>query len=661
MVGKAETQGSRWWAARADYFEVAPESWLAHLESLARLGFTHVDVRIPWGLHEQQTDKYDFGQQQAQLDFRRYFEIAGELGLGICARIGPRQERSVDLPCDGLPQRIVWTRECQALSRRGNPIVQPRWAGSFPEPSLFSDAYADQCEAWLTAVAQQLADFEAPSGPLAMVVLDSRGTLETLRMRPDCRDGALSAFRQFLRARYGEDHALAAAYGDAQLNFERVEPPARSRADGGCTRAWSDWFDFADAQTRMQVAHWQRSLRVAGLERTTIARSRGVAPMASDHAGELTDVTSASPTIAELSCAFELSQRGSEDAVTWAALLDAVGVSCQRFSVGPVHPRAGHVGSLLDASGNPTPISRRLSEVLKRLAALPRGALERRVDAQIALPRWLVHGWWSWNVLYPVGLHPLSPSQRAGLDEGGGTSPSVDHAPGRSHDGASDDDSGEPTQQQLLDVLELIERLGSALNARGLSWRFIGLDDAIAPVSVAPDTWTFVPNLRRLDDATTRVLRPLVEAGTPITFWPHPPDDPPSWLSPDPASLLHARDAASVARWLEQQLTDGRLPVRPAPQRGVRFHHLSAPCSKRAQYRVIVLTNSSNEPATVSLDCPHHAVVDSSVGDLPSSEGHRLDLTVPAGTVRVLELHPTTAPGDEDPDAAQPLPVPDAD
>ena len=65
---------------------LAAESWPAELARLRHAGFNTVVARVPWALHEQTPDRFDFSGDR---DVRRFVHDAGAAGLKVILRIGP--------------------------------------------------------------------------------------------------------------------------------------------------------------------------------------------------------------------------------------------------------------------------------------------------------------------------------------------------------------------------------------------------------------------------------------------------------------------------------------------------------------------------------------------------------------------------------------------
>ncbi len=68
------------------YFRVVPEYWRDRLLKLREMGANCVDTYTCWNLHEKNEGEFNFSHD---LDFARFLDIAGELGLYVIVRPGP--------------------------------------------------------------------------------------------------------------------------------------------------------------------------------------------------------------------------------------------------------------------------------------------------------------------------------------------------------------------------------------------------------------------------------------------------------------------------------------------------------------------------------------------------------------------------------------------
>lgn len=80
------------------YFRTMPEQWEDRLLKLRNCGFNTVETYIAWHLHELVEGRFDFS---GRLDFVRFIQLAGRLGLHVIVRPGPYICSECDL--GGMP------------------------------------------------------------------------------------------------------------------------------------------------------------------------------------------------------------------------------------------------------------------------------------------------------------------------------------------------------------------------------------------------------------------------------------------------------------------------------------------------------------------------------------------------------------------------------
>ena len=68
------------------YFRVVPEYWRDRLEKLKAMGCNTVETYIAWNMHEPREGEFCF---EGEVDFRKFLEIAQELGLYVILRPSP--------------------------------------------------------------------------------------------------------------------------------------------------------------------------------------------------------------------------------------------------------------------------------------------------------------------------------------------------------------------------------------------------------------------------------------------------------------------------------------------------------------------------------------------------------------------------------------------
>jgi len=254
------------WAGAMHYWRHAPEDWGPCLDAMKAMGLRLVDTYVPWGVHETAQGTFDFGERYARLDVARFIRLAGEKGMHVIARPGPHI--NAELTYFGLPERVVWDRECQARTPRDNPVILPLVPVAFPVPSYASDAFHDETALWFEACGRVLAPLLYPHGPIVMLQVDNEGALY-FRDGPydqDYHPDAIRLFRTFLREKYSSVTSLRDAWNDTAITFATVAPPVRFDAKEANELARHlDWMEFHEHLLAEAMGRFNQSLENAGL------------------------------------------------------------------------------------------------------------------------------------------------------------------------------------------------------------------------------------------------------------------------------------------------------------------------------------------------------------------------------------------------------------
>jgi beta-galactosidase len=254
------------WCGTMHYWRNSPDEWGAALDGIVSMGMRLVDTYVPWGVHETASGSFDFGAIDPRLDVARFLRMAHERGLYVVMRPGPHI--NAELTYFGLPERIVWDRDCQARTPRDNPVVMPMLPTSFPVPSYASDAFHEETAKWFAAVGNVLRDLRYPDGPIVMVQIDNEGALY-FRDGPydqDYHPDALRLFREFLRTQYSSQRDLRSAWNMPEIGFDTAMPPLRfdARVAEDLPRHM-DWMEFHEHLLTSAMRRFSSALDLAGL------------------------------------------------------------------------------------------------------------------------------------------------------------------------------------------------------------------------------------------------------------------------------------------------------------------------------------------------------------------------------------------------------------
>jgi beta-galactosidase len=249
------------------YWRHSPSEWGAGLSAMKSLGFRLLDTYVPWGVHELEPGVYDFGERDPRKDVARFLKLAAERDLKVVLRPGPHI--NAELTWFGLPERIVWNKECQARTPAGNPVVLPMIPVAFPVPSYASEVFHVETERWFHAVSERLAPLRYPEGPIVVLQVDNEGALY-FRDGPydqDYHPDAVRMFRDLLRAKYKTVHELREAWKDPQLTFLDAFPPKRFDAKTvDDLPRHMDWVEFHEHILTRSMERMAQVIAAAGFD-----------------------------------------------------------------------------------------------------------------------------------------------------------------------------------------------------------------------------------------------------------------------------------------------------------------------------------------------------------------------------------------------------------
>ncbi len=619
------------WAACVDYFVTKRELWGDVLSAVGALGFRLVSVRVPWNLHELREGEYDFGMVNPELGLRQFLELAHARKLLVSVRPGPRQLDAADLSNSGLPKRVVWDDACLAHTPKGNPLVVPRLLGSHPEPSIHSQKYVAACSAWLKAVSVQLAPLLHPAGPVVLLELGSlgvRGVAE--RTWGDYRPEAVSAYRAFLRAKYDRPAGLKERHNDPSIDFSNAQPPKPPWVSDTADAACRDWAEFQRRTQSTTLATWAAVAREAGLEDVALstpadllsAQPEPTTPRVDTPVGgaeALRIVTTLNMRaeaagrvgIGRLNAGHSIDSRGSEANELWFQTLRAIAYGLRGFSVATVTPRPGHVGGLLDEHATPTQLGERWASLLEALDRAQFHTLERVVSAQIVLPQSLRDRALSQNSLRPLSASSLGMSEVV---------TGAELAVGNNAD-------------DLHRANTFVQACVTCLTKHRVPFRFVPDDQLDAALS--EDCWTLVPSVPELAEELLESVLFAQRRGAPLTLGPQlPPRWPPEPRTDELPAVLSG-DAGELDHWVNRLLAIKQLAQHTADPDDVEISFFQ---NDEGELTLVFVVNPGHRAVTAQLACPGASAKDALDQTRVHSFAERLEIAVPARSVRMLEL-----------------------
>jgi beta-galactosidase len=641
------------------YWRLDPREWLAALTALQSLGIEIVDVYLPWGMHEQVDGSLDFGVKDPRLDIVRFLTLARDLGLLAIVRPGPHI--NAELTYFGIPERVIWNRDCQARSPRGKPVVLPVPPLAFPVPSYASVAFLDEADRWLEAVAERLAPLVWPAGPIVLCQVDNEGALYFRDgvYDQDHHPDAVATYRAFLLQKYGSLERIREVLHDPAADLAQLLPPARFTATSPLDLARH--LDAAEAQEEIitrAFARMRDTLQRAGLSGIPTMHNlpfgEGSTPLDPKRLNQVVDLLGLDYYhVASETTRAEIARRTSDLAVRARArgyapfacelgagfppffppiteadsaftALTALAYGLRGFNVYMAVERDRWIGAPIDRHGKRRPFADFWENLVSALTRVDFFSLHVQAEVHVVVPR---------NVrrLARV-LHAFGPVTLAAF-----------HVSGGGAEQACFEDELGLGSPVVIDAAQFVRRLESALAAERIPFAVIAGD--LTDLAFEQGKWTIVACAGGLGSEIRGALDRGAAAGHPISIGPHPAlrdaifrplKEPfvvpsrhgiPAQLGLDEASLREAVRAAKDALGLHsvQCSTDGVF---------VTVHRSSS-----GDARVAFLINPSTRALRAELSLPGiERATDALDGSEFRARTGLLEVPLPAQTVRMLEL-----------------------
>ncbi|HYQ16915.1 MAG TPA: beta-galactosidase [Polyangiaceae bacterium] len=638
------------------YFRLEPESWRACLESMREMGCTLVDVYVPWSVHETADGTLDFGSTNPALNIVEFLRVAEDVGLYAFVRPGPHI--NAELSGFGLPDRVLWDRECQALSAAGEAVVLPMPPQAFPVPSYASRKLLNEACAWLARVGELLGPLAWPNGPIVLCQIDNEGALYFRDgvYEQDYHPDSLSLYREALLRSYGGEAQLAAAYGVSAEGFE-ISPP--TRFDAKDTRGLLrhlDWAEHQEALIAEAFGIFRAALSGSGLERLptchNLPMGQSATPLDPARLGKVVECLGMDYYHVAAESTPEVILKRTSEVVTRADAFDypsfavelAAGfppffpaltehdnrfsaLSClaagiRGFNLYMAVERDRWIGSPIDRFGARRPFFDFWSRLNEAVARTRLYELSRVADVCVVVPR-------SLHRLERL-LHAFGPISAAAFDIMGL--------------GAYDScyEQG-PFATPLFEAESFLRRLFAELSERGIAYS-VSSNDAAAS-ALGASRFGFVASALGLEPELWSALDAVASRGTELRFGPALPCFAPSGNGALPA--LSAAATAHVAALSERDIPSevGRLAAAHAPFQLALGPGLSTALfrDRAGAPRVLFVTNTTRAARVAELDTTLfdgavHELVDALDGSSFRASVRSLEVPLSPQSVRMLEL-----------------------
>ncbi len=643
------------------YWRLDPREWLASLTALQSLGIEIVDVYVPWGVHEQPDGSFDFGTRDPRLDLVRFLNAAHSLGLLAIVRPGPHI--NAELTYFGIPERVIWKADCQARSPRGKPVVLPVPPLAFPVPSYASVAFLDEADRWLEAVGERLAPLLWPTGPIVLCQIDNEGALYFRDgvYDQDHHPDAIATYRAFLLHKYGSVERVREILHDPAADLSTLLPPARFSASSPLDLARH--LDAAEAQEEIIARAFARmagTLRHAGLRGIPTMHNlpfgEGSTPLDPERVNQVVDLLGLDYYhVASETTRAEIARRTSDLAVRARArgyapfacelgagfppffppiteadsaftALTALAYGLRGFNIYMAVERDRWIGAPIDRHGRRRPFANFWEGLVSALERTDFYSLHRTAEVHVVVPRNL-------RRMARV-LHAFGPVTLAAF-----------HVSGGGPEQACFEDDFGLGSPVLIEAMQFVSRLEALLTAEHIPYAVVAGD--LTEHALEEGKWTIVACAGGLEADIRERLARASDAGKAISIGPHQADRDavfqplaqgfrvadggrvPSQLSLDEGALRDALRSARTALDLQG--------FQCAPEGVTLTVHRDA----SGQPRVAFLINASPRALLAEVSLPGVArAVDALDGTEFRARDARLEVPLPAQTVRLLELFP---------------------
>ena len=639
----------------AHYFRLEPDSWRPCLEAMRELGCTLVDVYVPWSVHELPSGELDFGQHNPALDIARFLRIAEEVGLYALVRPGPHI--NAELSGFGLPQRVLWDRECQARSAAGEAVILPMPPLAFPVPSYASRKFLHEACEWLRRVADVLGPLTWPDGPVVLAQVDNEGALYFRDgvYEQDYHPDSIALYQRYLQQLYGSPSRLAEAYAISADSFD-ISPPQRFDAkDGYGLLRHLDWAEYQEQLLADAFGIFRAAMSRSGLERVptchNLPMGESATPLDPTRLGKVVEclgmdyyhVAADSSSDVILKRTSEITTRADAfDHPAFAvelaagfppffppltehdnrfAALSCLAAGIRGYNLYMAVERDRWIGSPIDRFGGRRPVFDFWERVNAAVVRTRLYELSRAADVCLVVPR-------SLHRLERL-LHAFGPISAAAFDIMGLGAFDACYEQG-------------PFAGALFEAESFLRKLLAELGARGIAYSVTGNDAAASALGAA--RFGFVVSAGGLEPELWETLKDVASRGRDLRFGPRLPTTTPSGLQ----MLSSPPHASAHFQALSEQQLPGELAS--LAERHAAFQlrteaglRTSLFRDRNGAARVLFVTNTTRKPelaqlATPFLESPQSEAVDALDGDVFRARFGALEVPLSPQSVRMLEL-----------------------
>lgn len=214
-----------WISGTFHYWRSDPQLWPDILSNIKAMGFDMVETYIPWGVHEVEREKFEFGEKEPRKNLEKFIQLIHQAGLKLVVRPGPHI--NAELNYFGYPPRIVYDPEIVAQEGSGAVSVHDAAPKAFGNLGYASRKLYEETTLWFDALAPILKRNLHPNGPIVALQVDNETGyyFRTGAYLLDYNPESLRWYRAYLEKRHGGLKALNDCYGTSYKSFSEIQPP----------------------------------------------------------------------------------------------------------------------------------------------------------------------------------------------------------------------------------------------------------------------------------------------------------------------------------------------------------------------------------------------------------------------------------------------------
>lgn len=207
-------------AGELHYFRQPKENWQHLLDEAKALGLNCISSYIPWILHEEYENEYNF---EHNLDLAAFLSLCKENGFYFFLRPGPFI--MAEMKNEGLPYWVA-KKHPDALPVGFDGVKKPSTTLDYLNPG-----YLSECKKWYeTLIPIILPYLHSNGGPIIGFQLDNEvGMLNWVSNNPVLNDNVLERFKTYLSNEY-DINTLINRYGfdTSSANYSSLRSPKES-------------------------------------------------------------------------------------------------------------------------------------------------------------------------------------------------------------------------------------------------------------------------------------------------------------------------------------------------------------------------------------------------------------------------------------------------